>query len=163
MDTLKLDPISEEVDQSYMGRDSGLLGDFICPTCGGESPDHNTHQIHVEICKQVKSGMFKSPLSIEELVNLRLKIDANKMSTPIVSKGNSVISYSKKQFTCFKIKCGKEFERAGDLRAHEMKHIEETESGNNKNNLLAKEAEKVEKPTPFHCPFCVRKFSDATE
>ena len=44
-----------------------------------------------------------------------------------------------------------------------MKHIEETDSGKNKNNLLAKEVEKVEKATPFHCPFCVRKFSDATE
>jgi len=166
MDTLEWDPLSEEVDQSCSGRDNGLLGDFICPTCGDESPNFETHQIHAEICNQVKSGKFKSPLSIEELVNLRLKIDANKVSKPstrIISKGNSVISHSKKKFTCFKMKCGKEFERAGDLRAHEMKHIEKTDSRMVQTNLIAKEVEKVEKPTPFHCPFCVRKFSDATE
>ena len=152
-------PVENNEDKAL---DSSLHS-FNCPTCGNESLNQKIHQIHMEICQRVNSGQFKSPLSIQELVNLRLKIDANKMSTPIISKGNSVVSHNKKKFACFKIKCGKEFERAGDLRAHEMKHIEETESRKLKNHHLAKEVEKVEKPTPFHCPFCERKFSDATQ
>lgn len=166
----EVDPLLGKNDHPVGNNEDIALGSnihsFKCPTCGGESSDYNTHQIHAEICKQVKSGKFKSPLSIEELVNLRLKIDANKvskLSIQTVSKGNSVISFSKKKFTCFKIKCGKEFERAGDLRAHEMKHIEETESQKVQTHLMPKKAERVENPTPFHCPFCVRKFSDARE
>jgi len=175
MDTLKWDPLSEEVDQSSSGRDNGLLGDFICPTCGDESPNFETHQIHAEICNQVKSGKFKSPLSIQELVNLRMKIDANRSigtSEPIRSQPISISSQvipkriplqGSKLFPCFK--CGKEYERAGQLIAHEMKHTEET----GKDKEIEKTAETFSnnstfaKPKPFHCPFCNRKFSNAAE
>ena len=173
MDTLKWDPLSEEVDQSSSGGDSGLLGDFICPTCGDESPDLETHQIHTEICNQVKSGKFKSPLSIQELVNLRKKIDANRsigasesirsqpisISSQVIPKRMSL--QGSKLFPCFK--CGKEYERAGLLIAHEMKHTEE--AGSQKDKEVERAADTFSnnstfaKPKPFHCPFCNRKFS----
>ena len=181
MDALKwdttADPLSEDGDPSFSDKVEGPLNDFICTTCGDESLDHKTYQIHAEICQQVKSGKFRSPLSIQELVNLRLKIDANRipapgtaqpsqsrpMSTQVISKRTSF--QGKKLFPCYK--CGKEFERAGSLVAHELRHREE--AGTRKDREAEKAADTFSntttftKPTPFHCPFCIRKFSDATE
>ena len=66
-----VDPLSGKIDHPVGNNEDIALGSNLhslkCPTCGGESSNYNTHQIHAEICKQVKSGKFKSPLSIEEL------------------------------------------------------------------------------------------------
>ena len=166
----EVDPLLDDGDHPLSGRDNGLMGDnFICSTCGDESPDLKTHQIHAEICHQVKADKFRSPLSIQELVNLRIKIDANRSdeaSPPSQSRSTQVISkrtpfQGKKLFPCYK--CGKEFERAGQLIAHEMKHTEEAERKRNDKiekataTISIKDKQKVEKATlaklqPFHCP-----------
>ena len=171
----------EDGDHPLSGRDNGLMGDdFICSTCGDESPDLRTHQIHAEICNQVKAGKFRSPLSIQELVNLRIKIEANRSdeaTPPSQSRPTQVISkrtpfHGKKLFPCYK--CGKEFERAGQLIAHEMKHTEEAERKRNDkiekatDTMSIKDKQRLEKETlaklqPFHCPFCIRKFTNAPE
>ena len=58
----EVDPLLGKIDHPVGNNEDIALGSnlhsFKCPTCGGESSDYNSHQIHAEICKQFKSGKF---------------------------------------------------------------------------------------------------------